>query len=422
MAKRKAASKKKTPKTKKAKPASGKTRTVRKKTMKKIKQKITKKAPPKKRNVSVKKIRRAHMRKIVPRHVSPPRAIQRPKSAASPTVPQQPSPPMPASVPAKPLPAPAQKAMPEPPKPQMSSEKALFWAQLAATHKKEGKAEPPAEAAAPMPQAAAPKPAEQTAKSVVPEAQTLQPALELLPPWEDREMLRRLVEEKNLSFSSPAPGSADFDAALKFAGSVRRQAPGQFICCRDGNGNLLGAMEFQAPQETLLILHSRASEAEKKLHALLYAAALARAKPKYAVCTLPRGAISEEMAGRLIVLGRGLGMCAMPVAHPSLLFFLRRIGMESDFATTGPELSGVLRSVKSVFDGALNNSIAEMMLKGAVMLVPLPNSPDRREHLHELKELVLALGIPADNFEAVADKLRFSYVYERRDITPAILL
>ena len=152
---------------------------------------------------------------------------------------------------------------------------------------------------------------------------------------------------------------------------------------------------------------------------LLYAAALAKSKPAYVMLAQPR-AFSFETACRLIFAGRGLGMSALPTRHKSLLFFIRRVGKESDPIAGGKEIAGALRAAGGLFEG-LEASISELEGKDAFALVPLPNSPDTREHLHELKDAVLDLGLPSESLDKVLQRLADEYVADRKDISPESL-
>jgi len=279
-----------------------------------------------------------------------------------------------------------------------------------------------------LPQAAPPEP--ETAGPVgAPESHTpvpggvLSPALDLLPMWEDRERLRRFMSEEGLSFSAPEKGSSDFSSASRFLSASGKKADAAqqgyvIISCADRGGKPVAAMDGYLIGNVLVLMRARVTvQANKRaLHILLYAAALARAKPSYVVLAEPR-AFSFEAACRLIFMGRGLGMSAIPLSHKSLLFLIRRVGRESDPIADGKEIAGALKPLVALFSG-LETPIGEIERKDMVALVPLPNSPDTREHLHELKDAVLALGLPAESLDKVLQRLAEDYVLDRKDISP----
>jgi len=253
---------------------------------------------------------------------------------------------------------------------------------------------------------------------------SIMPAFDLLPPWEDREMLRRFMTEEGLQLLVPVRGSPEFNSALGLLGGARPACsdPAYFlVCCSDSSGSVLAAMDCCTAGNTLLMLRSRVSKRVEKmqLHLLLYGAALAKARPESVFCTAPRSSLSPELAGKLIFLGRGLGMSAIPANH--WILFIRRMGRESDPITDGGEVAASLRSLRKFFDNGIDAVISEVERKGMLPLVQLPNSPDRPEHLHELKEAVLALGLPVNGLESVLDTIRLIYVEDRHDITPDAL-
>jgi len=280
-----------------------------------------------------------------------------------------------------------------------------------------------------LPQAAQPGPAPEAGSLVsAPEPNLpapeglLTPALDLLPMWEDRERLRRFMSEEGLSFSAPAKGTSDFTKASAFLAANKKAdatMPGYLLISgKDRGGKLVAAMDGYIFGNVLVVMRARVPvQANRRgLHILLYAAALARAKPSYVVLAEPR-AFSFESACRLIFMGRGLGMSAIPLSHKSLLFLIRRVGRESDPIADGKEIAGALKPLVALFSG-LETPIAEIEGKDLVALVPLPNSPDTREHLHELKDAVLALGLPAESLGKVLQKLAEEYVLDRKDISP----
>ncbi|NYZ74334.1 hypothetical protein H0O00_04275 [Candidatus Micrarchaeota archaeon] len=249
----------------------------------------------------------------------------------------------------------------------------------------------------------------------------LLPALDLLPAWEDRERLRRFMSEEGLLFTAPVKGTPDFTKASAFLAANKKAdatLPGYLIISgKDRNRKLVAAMDGYVANNVLVVMRARVPEQANRrdVHILLHAAALAIAKPAYVMLAQPR-ALSFETACRLIFMGRGLGMSAIPTSHKSLLFFIRRMGKESDPIAGGKEISTALRAAGGLF-GGLDASIAEIESKSAVALVPLPNSPDTREHLHELKDAVLGLGLPAESLDKVLERLAEEYVSDRKDIS-----
>ncbi len=113
-------------------------------------------------------------------------------------------------------------------------------------------------------------------------------------------------------------------------------------------------------------------------------------------------------------------MSAMPL-KTSHLIFVRRMHKELNPLSSGAEIAGMLEKLKVFGELELEGHIEEFRKKDAVALVPLPTSPDSREHLHELKDVVNALGLPAGQLDAVMASLRADYVSGRKDITPEAL-
>lgn len=280
---------------------------------------------------------------------------------------------------------------------------------------------------APMAPPPRPAPQLQSVNPLQPAPGQLNPALELLPEWTDRERMRRVMAEETLSFFSIANGAPEYNEALRLLKKqAKRGSPGYFlVCAKDGSGKVVGALEGHLAESgnmRLLVIEGAAIRHDNawNLHILMHGAALALNKPTHVLCFTDSGISDQDSAGKLILLGRGLGMWAVPLAQPGL-FFMRRVGKDYDPMTTGSELVQVFNAAK-VCGLNLDKTIAEFSAKGAVALVMLPNSPDRREHLHELKEMVSALGLPADKLDALLEILRERYVLERMDITPAALL
>jgi hypothetical protein len=185
---------------------------------------------------------------------------------------------------------------------------------------------------------------------------------------------------------------------------------------------MIGAMDgYMLPENILVICRSFAKADDvRETHILLYSAALSGKVPDYVVFSTALCGISAELAGRLILLGRGFGMSAMPLNHPSSIFFVRRVRRELDPISSGAELAKVLRALAPLDDSLLQLA-AGFEKKGTVPLIPLPSSPDNREHLHELRDVVASLSLPAEQLQPVLDSLRTEYVLGRKDITPNAL-
>lgn len=275
------------------------------------------------------------------------------------------------------------------------------------------------------PEAAGIKPAAPAGPKAVPaQPGRIQPALDMLPDWEDRERMRRFVREEGLSFFQAMPGSPEQKAVLAFLPQAKNDEAGHFIvCAKSAVGGISGAMDGFILEEgnVVFIAHAKVTgERRYERHLMLYCAALALAKPKYIVYAAQRSQLTMEVSGRLIFLGRGLGMSAIPSSHPSMIF-MRRPGREHDPVASGEEISKLLRALKPVMDGQLDAAIEDFAKKGVLALVPLPISPDTREHLHELRDAVLALALPTAQLEAMLESLKMEYVLKRNDITPSAL-
>jgi hypothetical protein len=255
----------------------------------------------------------------------------------------------------------------------------------------------------------------------------MNPALDLLPEWEDRLRLRRVIFEDGLSFSNIDKSSPEFTEAsqlLAMAGKeARPDAPGYFIVCVKGrSGSVTGALDGHALAGNIVVINRSCVKDDRKreLHILLCAAALTGRRPACVVFSTAFHELSEDMAGMLILLGRGFGMSALPPGDPRSLLLLRRVGKELDPLSNGQEVAGILRAVAAFVDSTLY-SAAAFERKGTVALIPLPTSPDTREHLHELRDFVSLAGLPPDHIDSVMEKLRVDYVLARKDISPAAL-
>ena len=303
-------------------------------------------------------------------------------------------------------------------------------AEAPAAEKEEAPVEAPAEEA---PEEAPPEPLPPKAEEAAPVE--VAPALEMLPKWEDRRRLDKAIEEGKLAFYIPPRKSAASREAMRLLAEATGQAadanvPGYSIVCAKGKtGRLVGAADFHIMEEggvKLLIMARSAvslGTSRRDMHSLLYACALAAAKPTHVVCRTARPDLSRTWdVGRLIFFGRGLGMCAMPLKHPRMLYFIRRIGKEGAQPMSGQRLAMMLGMANAAYKDKLVPELAGVLAKGeAVALIMLPASPDYGEHLHELKDAVMALGLPTAKLDASLGKLESRYLRGRADITPASL-
>ncbi len=248
----------------------------------------------------------------------------------------------------------------------------------------------------------------------------------MLPDWEDRLRLRRTIFEDGLEFFEAGKGSAEANEAYIMLNQSHKTAHSDLhdyllICAKDRSGKIVGAMDGHALGDTLVIGRSfSASTKTRELHILLYAAALAGRNPSFVVTYTKLGDFSIDTAGRLILFGRGMGMSAIPLKTTHLIF-VRRMRKELDPISSGPEIAAILEKLKIFGELDLDAHIGEFSSKSVVPLIPLPLSPDSREHLHELRDVVNSLGLPAGQLEAVMATLRADYVSGRKDITPQAL-
>jgi hypothetical protein len=247
------------------------------------------------------------------------------------------------------------------------------------------------------------------------------PAFELMPPWQDKSGLSEFVSSQGIAFSLQKPG-AEASEFLAKGRAVDEKLPGYFIIQARKGATLIGAVDGYALQDTLVFMRSRALGAMRpELHSALYCAAMTYARaqapqPKAAFYVCPKLPLSEDMAGKLLFLGRRAGMQALPTEGSNTLVFIRRIGKEYDFIADAKELAALLRSISAIFK--LDAVISGLEGKGTLMLIPLPMSPDAQDRLHELEDTVRALGIGTANLAAVLEKLRNVCVYERKDVAP----
>lgn len=250
----------------------------------------------------------------------------------------------------------------------------------------------------------------------------LAPALDLLPEWVDRSHLHDVVQEDGLSFAQPGTGSADYTEAQAMLSKCREadaSLPGYFVICAKGGGKLTGAMDACVAGDILVVLRSFAvSDKKRDIHLLMHSCALGVARPAYVACYIERPDFSDaESAGRMLFIGRGLGMSALPFAHQKMLFFLRRMGKEYDPLSSGEELARVAAALKPLCP-EMEAAAVEIASKGVVPLVLMPASPDRLERLRELKDAAIMLDLPADKLDAILESLKIEYVLSRIDITP----
>jgi len=259
-----------------------------------------------------------------------------------------------------------------------------------------------------------------------PLAVEITPALDLLPEWEDRLRLRRVIFEDGLKFFSVSRSSPDFTGttlALDKCGKAPPTGePGYFMVCVKGRDNdILGAMDGHIIGGTLVIHRSFViGDRRREMHILLYSAALSGHQPSYVLFSFKGREISLDIAALIILLGRGFGFSALPMAPSESIILVRRMKRELDPVSTGAEIAPALESAKSALgiDGAYIKSISDA---GTLLLAPLPFSPDSREHLHELRDLVSALKLRSGGFDAVLERLRSDYVLSRKDLTPHAL-
>ncbi len=259
-----------------------------------------------------------------------------------------------------------------------------------------------------------------------PLAVPLNPALDMLPEWEDRLRLRRAIFEEGLAFFSLARGCPEYHEAMialsKSGKDAHEDAQGYFIVCmKDRSGKMVGAMDGHMLENGVMALGRSSVKAEKRreMHILLYSAALFGHQPSYILFSTKKIPLSVDFASRLILLGRGFGFSALPLQKPDMLYFIRRVKRELDPIATGQELAKALSSAKALI--GLEKEAAGLEAKGVVPLIPLPTSPDSREHLHELRDVVLGLGISAPDLEGILESLREEYVHQRKDMTPELL-
>jgi hypothetical protein len=159
---------------------------------------------------------------------------------------------------------------------------------------------------------------------------------DLVPPWQDKERLISFMKDEGISFSTESAGSE----ASSFLSSAGKEtdagANGYFLIRAEQAGLIIGAIDGYLTQDSVVFLRSKSQiKKRRELHTLLFCAAMTLLKaqspaPKAAIYICPRAPFSQELAGRLLFLGRRAGMQAIPVESQGMLFFIRRFGKEHD--------------------------------------------------------------------------------------------
>jgi len=257
----------------------------------------------------------------------------------------------------------------------------------------------------------------------------------LLPEWEDKERLRKAAQEEGITFLMAGIGTPEYKAAMALlldegerpAIADRRT----LICARSSSGEILGALECSVlrDSDSIVLVLERAGikgyRRKRDLHQMLCAIAFAMHTPTHVVCLIPKPNFYKagvDSAGRLIFLGQALGMSALKLDYSGFLL-IRRIGREMDPMISGPELGSILGILaRQREDKALAELAVSVQGRGPANLIKLPTSPDSREQLHELEELVVDAGLPQDGVSNTLELLKTLYVMARSDITPAFLL
>ncbi|MFH1393497.1 MAG: hypothetical protein ABII71_02255 [Candidatus Micrarchaeota archaeon] len=308
----------------------------------------------------------------------------------------------------------------------------------------------------------------------VPCANPVKPAYWALPRWEDHAILEKETGEEGIGcLSFFAYGCRNFDAAHDlisanykegpftddrnqklmlgsnriFYGDIRRQSvsdflPGAFgsnrmkyamVLAKDSKGNALGSTDgflfSSGGKNSVIILHSSLSEKvmkRKYFHQLLYCALVSallgsaeKMKLDYVMLTTeyPRLENQEKVKqtlGRLMFLGRGLGMSALPLVqcrepwgrHMPQMLAVRRIERADEPVATASEMLEIAGTyyamlanagivTKEVASEAFGQAVGELKKKGKdekIPLIPFPHSPDIREQARELGDMMEALG------------------------------
>ncbi|MFZ5501037.1 MAG: hypothetical protein ACOY58_03890, partial [Candidatus Micrarchaeota archaeon] len=195
--------------------------------------------------------------------------------------------------------------------------------------------------------------------------------------------------------------------------------PGHFIVfAKDRAGKVVAAMDGHAlDKKVLSICRSSARDRRvRDMHVLLYAAALTGRGASYVVFSTAICPFSYELAGKMVVLGRGFGMSAVPLKAQESMLFIRKKGSELEHSLSGGELADVIRSMV-ILQPSLAQTAGDFAEEESVHLIPLPLSPDSREHLHELRDAVESMQLSGETKD-VFETIRNDYVIARKDITP----
>ncbi|MCI0504179.1 hypothetical protein L0Y65_05740 [Candidatus Micrarchaeota archaeon] len=372
-------------------------------------------------NAGTKPTAKAAMKRAkTPRHGPAPKAPKKPSAKAAPSAPQGQliviegeNPPVVAAVsPIQPVRPRAVQPAPAMPAPRPAAP-----------------ANPAAAEAPPSPEPPkAPPHIDASGQSDGPLAIPLTPALEMLPDWEDRLRLRRAIFEEGLTFYSLGRHCPEFHEASSMLAPSKKDAadsvPGYFmVCLKDRSGKMAGAMDGHMLGGGVMAIGRSAARGDRRreLHILLYSAALSGHQPSYVVFSTKKAPITEDSAAQFILLGRGFGFSGIPARLPDALLLLRRVKRELDPISSGQEISQALGAARPIFGSRFDAAIGEISKKGIMPLIPLPASPDSREHLHELRDTVPMLGLSADGLESVLERLLADYVLGRKDITPEII-
>lgn len=302
----------------------------------------------------------------------------------------------------------------------------------------------------------------------------VEPAWWALPPWEDANVLRKEAQENGLTFHSFfSHECGDFDEAQRLVSANYKQSPMAedksmrlmldsnsaifngirpenlkayvpdalppsrmryaVVLVKDRKGMAIGAMDgfllSSGGRNSVILMHGAASGNGVKrryVHQLAYCALVAAMfrSPEKApldhvmlACGYPRlddAGKSMETLGRLLFLGRGLGLSALPMIRGRFPWGLcmpfmmcaRAVGKEDEPATAGEAmrmaglffavlgLSGIVGAGRAKEELTLAlEELAKRPKDDALPLITLPRSPDLREQVHELSDAVGAVGI-----------------------------
>ncbi|VVC04768.1 Uncharacterised protein [Candidatus Bilamarchaeum dharawalense] len=252
-------------------------------------------------------------------------------------------------------------------------------------------------------------------------SQEFSPDLDKLPAWESRQALKNMIFSKGLKFYCLSRASPDFQKVLDMLGtSPFQDVSGHFVICMKTNtNNIIGALDGYIVDDVLVLGRSYViTDKRREFQLLLYAAALTKRESKYVICSTKLTKFSLDFVGMLLLLGRGFGMYAISPFN-STLVFVRRIQKEGPLST-GAEIAHVLRSLRSASGPEVRSAVFDYTQKSLVSLIPLPNSPDRKENLFELREAAPALGFSLESLEKIFELLDQSDL-GYKDLTPEIL-